>query len=147
MNNRKNSDKPGAKLPETWLTEVRNTFNKTYAPECTKNSKSFDVHAQTHPDEVVIAVSFLDPNRPETIPTTYIVSADLGGKAPAQKLLDTLIDSAGVFFDHYFSTPEWNDYFHEWTEGEVRGVEFHYIVNRENIRLTEIANQLLAGDE
>lgn len=147
MNNRKNEDKRGTSLPEPWLTQIRATFNQTYAPECQKQNKSFDVHGETHPDEVVIAVSWLDPNHPEVIPVTYMVSADLGGGAPAQKLLDSLVDSAGVFFDQYFSTPTWNEYFGEWTEGEVKGVEFHYVVNRENVRLTHLADDLLASDE
>lgn len=146
MHNRKNNDKRGSGLPETWVSEVRSTFNKTYAPECQKQKKSFDVHAESHPDEVIIAVSFLDPEHPETIPVTYMVSADLGGKAPAQKMLDALVDSAGVFFDQYFSAPDWNDFFSEWTEGEVRGIEFHYVVNRENVRLSHMADDLLAGN-
>lgn len=143
MNNRKNQDKRGTQLPEAWCTQVRTTFNSTYAPECKKHIKSFDVHGETHPDEVIIAISFLNPEQPETIPVTYFVSADLSGKAPAQNVLDALVDSAGVFFDQYFATPDWNDYFGEWTEGEVRNVEFFYLINRENVRLSRLADELL----
>tara|TARA_R110000868_G_scaffold124990_7_gene330264 strand:+ start:247 stop:699 length:453 start_codon:yes stop_codon:yes gene_type:complete len=146
MNNRKNEDKRGTTLPEAWLTEVRGTFNKTYAPQCKSHNKSFDVHGETHPDELVLAISFFNAEKPELIPTTYLISADLSGKAPAQKMLDTLVDSAGVFFDQYFATPDWNEYFGEWTEAEVRGIEFFYIVNRENIRLSLMADQLLGSD-
>lgn len=146
MNNRKNEDKRGTVLPADWATQVRATLNQTYAPDCKKHSKSFDVHGETHPDELILAISFMNPEHPEFIPTTYVVSADLDGKAPAKKMLDALIDSAGVFFDHYFATPDWNNYFAEWTEAEVRGIEFFYIVNRENIRLSLLADQLIGSD-
>jgi len=146
MINRKNEDKKGTTLPESWTTGVRKTLNQTYAPECKKHNKSFDIHAESHPDELIIAFSFFDAEKTERIPTTYMVSADLSGKAPAQKMLDAIVDSAGVFFDSYFATPDWNEYFGEWTEAEVRGIEFFYIVNRENIRLSQLADELLGSD-
>ncbi len=132
-------------MPEQWCTQVRNTLNSSYAVECKKHKRSFDVHGETHPDEVVIAISFLDPEHPTAIPVTYFVSADLAGSAPAQKILDALVDSAGIFFDQYFATPDWNEYFGDWTEGEIRNVDFFYLVNRDNVRLSLMADELLGN--
>ena len=130
-------------LPQEWKDKVEALLNNIYAAQCERDGKTFQVYGLTYPDEVYLTVSYLDPKMETSIPVTYIISCDLEKQNEAQKLIDILVDSIGVFFDDYFSKDEWNDYNPVWTESVFKKQKFFYQVNRENIALTIQADQLL----
>jgi len=143
MQSRKHQDLDGIILPEEWSKEFTGLLNSIYKDECNRQNKSFFVLGYTYPDEVVMAISFMDDADLAAIPVTLVVSADLKEGQKAKKLLDTLIDSVGVFFDHYFHNAEESEYNTNWTSETFKNVEIFYQVSRENILLTLKANELL----
>ena len=99
---RKKHDVEGITLPDEWTKEFTDLLNSTYKDEINKQGKSFFVLGFTYPDEVVMAISFMDERDMNALPVTLVVSADLNEGQKAKELLDTLIDSVGVFFDSHF---------------------------------------------
>ena len=62
--------------------------------------------------------------------------------------MNTMFDSAGVFFDSYFATEEnideiWDDYVLDWEETEFGSDKLFYKVTRENVGLSMQADALL----
>jgi hypothetical protein len=144
MLSRKDQSKPGILLPEAWRTKIEDVLYKVYKEQCDGQGKAFQVHGLTYPDEFFLAVGLYNPNRLEEAPVSYIVSMDLDEKNnDPEKVLDTIIDSMGVFFDTYFADLEWNDYISVWTEATYKDISFHYIISRENVALTIQAEALL----
>lgn len=141
MLSRKQQDVEGLSLPEEWTKEFTELLNSIYKDECNRQGKSFYVLGFTYPDEVVLGISFMDDKDMIAIPVTLVLSADLEEGQKPKKLLDTLIDSVGVFFDHHFQNEA--DYNTKWTSETFKNVEIHYQVSRENILLTIKANELL----
>lgn len=142
MLSRKEHDVEGITLPDEWTKEFTDLLNSTYKDEISKQGKSFFVLGFTYPDEVVMAISFMDERDMNALPVTLVVSADLKEGQKAKELLNTLIDSVGVFFDSHFSG-EGSDYNTNWSNETFKNIEIFYQVSRENILLTLKANQLL----
>ena len=143
MLSRKQHDLEGLVLPDEWTKEFTDLLNSIYKDECTRQGKSFFVLGYTYPEEVLMGISFMEEDDLNAIPVTLVVSADLKEGQKAKKLLDTLIDSVGVFFDSYFSNSESSDYNTNWSSETFKNVEIFYQVSRENILLTLKANELL----
>ena len=97
----------------------------------------------TFPAEVVLAVSLVNKKDDNAAPVTYHVSTDLNEKIKADKVVDNLVDSVGIFFDSYFEDPNWNDFFSKWEETEFKGIKIYYKISRENVGLTLLADQIL----
>jgi len=145
MQSRKDHREVGINLPEVWIQEVEKLILQNYQAQCDKRHKTFEVYGLTYPTEALVMVSFLDAKDPLIIPVTMIISADLEENQNQEKLLNSLIDSIGLFFDNYFSNPEEQaiDYISDWESAELNKVKFWYKITRENIGLTIIANELL----
>lgn len=145
MFSRNSSDESPIFFPEKWQKKYKQVLLNTYGDKCLNNEMTFNIWALTYPAELVLIVSYLslDPNQ---IPLTYFVSADLPEEKNAQKFIDLMFDSAGIFFDNYFASQDdelFEEYQFEWNEFEFSGAKLFYRATRENIELTLEAEKLL----
>ena len=143
MLSRKEQERMGIILPESWREKVESVLYGVYQKHCDNDKKGFQVFAITYPNELILTASYHDLEQLEAIPVTYVISMDLEEKEDPQKHLDTLIDSIGIFFDAYFADADWNDYQANWAEAEYKKLKFHYKISRENMALSIQAEQLL----
>tara|TARA_Y100000780_G_C13696127_1_gene423448 strand:+ start:201103 stop:201540 length:438 start_codon:yes stop_codon:yes gene_type:complete len=140
---RKEQERLGIVLPEQWRQKVESVLYGVYQKNCDNDKKGFQVYAITYPDELLLTASYLNQEKLEEAPVTYMISMDLEEKEDPQKYLDTLIDSIGIFFDQYFADANWNDYQANWEEAEYKKLKFFYKISRENMALSIQAEQLL----
>ena len=141
---RKPQDQAGTFLPDEWREEVQGTLFNLYQNHCQREKKTFEVYGLSYPDEIFLTASYLDFHDLNKIPVTYTASADLSGeKKNIKKILDTLVDSIGIFFDSFFHQKDWNDYISVWTKARFKNQVFYYQVTRERIGLTLQADEIL----
>ena len=143
MLSRKEQTVAGIEIPTKWCENAAQTLLTTYKKFSDAQNKTFNFYGYTYPDEVFIAVTYKSISNEAAIPVTYVVSADLTKDQKTDKLLTTLLDSMGVFFDSYFADPDWNDYLNHWTEANFLKQDFFYKATREDIGLTIQAERLL----
>lgn len=130
-------------LPDEWCADVSKLLHSLYGEELAKNDLSLEVYGLTYPTEVVLIVSAVNPEDPGAGAITYMASADLALAQEPKKILDTLVDSVGGFFDHVFSNPENLEFLAIWTEAKIKDTSFYYLVSRENVSLSLEATKLL----
>lgn len=150
MLSRKEQQRPGTQMPDQWRNEVQELLSDLYRDNFDSEIKVFEVYGLTYPDEVMISVSFTDKNNPSSVPVTYQVSADLNEEVGPEKLIKTLVDSVGIFFDDFFTQGQSDsgiEYIARWQEANFKGLDIYYKVSRENIGLTLMANELLKDHE
>lgn len=142
MLSRKGHNERDKELPKEWSSKVLTVLEENYNAQLQVHEKKFEVYAFSFPDEVLIAVSLLSSVNQASNAVTYLASADLDATTKADKILNALVDSCGLFYDTYFES---NDDFYNssWSEEEFQGINFYYKVTRENIGLTIQANKLL----
>lgn len=140
---RKDQERDPIFMPDEWRKELINLLYDTYEEQCLEKNKKFDAYAMTYPDELVLAITLIDIEDDAVLPITYIASADLLKEADQENTLNSLVDSIGIFFDHYFAQEEWDEYDSNWTEAEYKGMRFYYTITRENPALTIEADRLL----
>lgn len=136
-------DKPALNLPEQWKESVTELLQNSYGTQCSEKSKVFEVYGQSYPSEVLVMVCLLDANDKMATPISYFASANLDDKTNPEKIMDTLVDSVGVFFDEYFQTENWDDYTNQWNETKMNNIDFYYKTTRENVGLTLKADEIL----
>lgn len=134
-------------LPKEWTDQVKQILLNVYGDRCIKDDKTFEVFALTYPTEAILFISYLDSDNNQS-PITLSLSVDLVESNDSKKILDTLINIAGEYFDIYFSEEKnseslWDGYVYEWEEEERNKLKFFYKISRENIALTIEANKLL----
>ena len=130
-------------LPQEWVDGVYELLQSTYQAKLSELVLDFKVYGRLYKSELLVIASLVDPNNEKALPTSYFVSMDLEEGQDHTKLLDTLVDSIGAFFDLYFADPSWMDYQDIWKEEEFKGLKLNVKVTRENIDLTIKADQLL----
>ncbi len=130
-------------LPNEWVDKVQELLHETYQSQLASQDKKFKVFGKLYKDEALVMASLLEANSESSLPTTYFVSIDLEDGQDHTKLLDSLVDSIGAFFDVYFSSPDWMDHQDMWKQEEFKGLDLFVKVNRENVELTIQADQLL----
>lgn len=130
-------------LPNEWADSVLELLQDTYRNELADASKAFEVFGRLYKDEVLVIASLVDASDPAAAATSYFVSMDLVNDADHTKLLESLVDSVGAFFDHFFADENWDDYQDMWKEEEFKGHKIFCKVTRENVGLTIKADQLL----
>jgi hypothetical protein len=140
---RKEQERLGIILPETWREKVESVLYGVYQQQCDHEKKEFQVYAITYPNELLLTASYYDPQLLEAAPVTYMISMDLNENENPDQYLDTLIDSIGIFFDSYFADSDWNEYQANWQEAEYKQLKFYYKISRENMALSIQAEQLL----
>jgi hypothetical protein len=143
MLDRKSHEKNGKELPDSWIDEVTTTLYEVYQEQCDNTDSIFDIFAETYPDEMILAICYRAQKDLNIIPVTYIISTDLNEKTDSKKMLNSMIDSVGHFFDQVFSAEDWCDYQATWETLDYQGTEFYFKITRENISLSIEANKLL----
>lgn len=120
----------------------------TYLNQIGENME-FQVFGLTYPDEVVISVSYIDTKNSSLTPVTYQASSDLTSAVAAEKLMETLVDSIGMFFDSFFTqaSDQEDIYIPRWQEEKYKKIALYYRVTRENVALSFMADQLLKDNE
>lgn len=126
-------------FPDSWSQEVQQLLRQIYQAE-------FEVYGASFEQEVLLIASLIDLNGS---PVSLFLSADLTTDQQPEKLMQTLVDKVGLFFDQYFAEPvSQRDDLYEplWQERQEGSITLYYKVSRENIRLTLEANRLLGED-
>ena len=147
MLSRKKQKVDGIPLPDDWKKEILELINSIYQEKCDEQNMYFSIFGFTYPDELLFIVSLSKKDDLSHAPITYMASIDLVKSSKPKKLLNTLVDSIGIFFDSVFADSEWNDYTSKWEDAEFSGQKFFYKVSRENIYLTLEADKLLKSSE
>lgn len=137
-------------FPKDWADGLKQVLLNIYGEHAIKEEKTFEVHGFSWPKEVLLIVSYLGLDKFET-PITLFISADLTEKIDSEKMINTMFDCAGVFFDSYFAGQKeideageiFDDYVHEWDETDFHNQKLFYRVTRENVGLTMQADLLL----
>ncbi len=150
MLSRKEHDIAPIYLPKVWTDEVKQILLNVYGDRCLDDDKTFEVFALTYPSEVLLFISYLDTENIKS-PVTLSLSVDLNeatSSTNSKKLLDTLVNVAGEYFDIYFTEQRnseelWDGYVYDWEEEERNKLTFFYKINRENVALAIEANKLL----
>jgi hypothetical protein len=130
-------------LPNEWVDKVTELLQDSYRQQLVDESKVFQVFGKLYKGEVLIIASLVDPSDEFAIPTSYFVSMDLEDGQDHTKVLDSLVDSVGAFFDTFFATKDWMDYQDQWQSEKFKDLDIFYKINRENVALTIKADQLL----
>jgi hypothetical protein len=149
MFSRLDHDTKAVLFPKDWADGLKQILLNIYGERCIKDEKSFEVFGFSYPNEVLLIISYVGLDKFET-PVTLFLSSDLTLKTASDKIMDTMFDSAGVFFDSYFAAEEnedeiWDDYVLDWQDAEFGSDKIFYKVTRENVMLTMEAN-LILGD-
>ncbi|MBC7713282.1 MAG: hypothetical protein H7177_08085 [Rhizobacter sp.] len=147
MFSRLDHDTPAVLFPKDWSEGLKQILLNIYGEQCIKAEKTFEVYGFSYASEVLLIISYVGLDKFET-PTTLFVSADLDEKTDSDKIMDTMFDSAGVFFDSFFAQDEdseeiWDEYVLDWEDSEFSGQKIFYKVTRENVGLSMQADLLL----
>ncbi len=130
-------------LPIEWVDKVTELLQDSYRQQLADEGRVFEVYGKIYKGEVLVIASLVNPTEELAIATTYFVSMDLEDGQDHTKLLDSLVDSIGAFFDVFFATKDWMDYQDQWQSEKFKDLDIFYKINRENIGLTIKADQLL----
>ena len=149
MFSRLDHDTKAVLFPKDWADGLKQILLNIYGDKCIKDEKTFEIFGFSYPNEVLLIISYVGLDKFET-PVTLFLSSDLDLKTATDKIMDTMFDSAGVFFDSYFAAEEnedeiWDDYVLDWQDAEFGSDKIFYKVTRENVMLTMEAD-LLLGD-
>nr|BDT29494.1 hypothetical protein BHI3_29600 [Bacteriovorax sp. HI3] len=134
-------------FPKEWADGLKQILLNIYGDKCLKDEKTFEVFGFSYPNEALLVISYVGLDKFET-PTTLFLSSDLNEKTDASKIMDSMFDAAGVFFDQFFAHEDtedeiWDEYILDWDEAEFGNEKFFYRVTRENVGLTMQADMLL----
>lgn len=147
MFSRHDQDTPAVLFPKDWAEGLKQILLNIYGEHCIKDEKTFEVYGFSYPNEVLLIISYAGLDKFEA-PVTLFVSSDLDDKTNSDKVMDTMFDSAGVFFDSYFAREDaedeiWDEYVLDWEESEFGSDKIFYKVTRENVGLSMEADRLL----
>ena len=138
-------------FPKDWADGLKQILLNIYGEQCIKDDKTFEVYGFSYPNEVLLIISYAGLDK-FVAPVTLFLSSDLDSKTKSDKIMDTMFDSAGVFFDSYFATFSedndeiWEDYVLDWQDAEFGSDKIFYKVTRENVGLSMQADLLLGPD-
>ena len=142
MHARKDQTDKGLRFPTDWETKVSDLLNLTYESECKAEENFFEVFGLTYPNEVLLVVSFKS-TIPGFTPITYKASADLKDNTDANKTMDILVNSIGIFMDKFFAQRDDFSYQSFWEEVDFEKISIWYRASREDFALTLKADELL----
>lgn len=142
MFSRKEQDSHGAPLPQDWLDELQASLQEHYQAECQDKQGEFKTHGQLYQSELVLIITFNQAKQQRTV--SCFLSCDLGPKEATKKVLYSLVDLAGHFYNDFFSDQDWNDFSTSWEKIQYQKRDVYYRVSREDVELTLLANELLA---
>ena len=150
MFSRLDHEVPAVYFPKDWAEGLKQVLLNIYGEHAIKDEKTFEVYGFSYPTEALLIISYVGLDKFVT-PITLFVSADLTKDADPKKMINTMFDCAGVFFDSYFAGLKdleeageiFDDYTLDWDETDFHGQKIFYRVTRENVGLTIQANALL----
>lgn len=142
MLSRKSEERSPKTFPETWSKRITDVLHEVYQDKLQSSNRHFEALGLSYPKEFVLAISLVD-DLGHAVPITYLASCDLLDQQNPKKIVDKLVDSAGIFFDEYFQADDWSEYMVNWEKTTYRGVEFFYKVTREDVKATIMADSLL----
>jgi hypothetical protein len=142
MFSRKEQDVKANHFPSSWTESITTLLSNVYLQKKELSSKDFKVLGLIYPDELTLVVSLYNKDILHETPTTFIASSDLNDRDP-KKLMSSLVNSIGIFFDNVFSKTDWSDYSPNWQIAQLKDVEFYYKISRENVMLTLEAEEIL----
>lgn len=128
-------------LSQEWSAAMADLLNGTYAKECQKEGRVFEVYGQAFPEELLVIVSLTGDKA--MAPVTCFLSADVKSAADSKKHQQTLIEVAGQFFEEIFGNASWDEWEPNWQEVEYQKYTYWYKLSRESIGLTLEADRLL----
>lgn len=146
---RKKSSKNGKGIPQDWLESLARLLNETYATECKKHDRYFDVYGQIYTEELLLVVSWFSEKDAHAAPITCFLScepAQMNDETKVKATQQSFIDVVGLFFDEIFSSEDWNEFEPLWQEVTYKHENYFFKISRENINLTIEANKLLGED-
>lgn len=137
-------------FPDDWAAGLKQVLLNIYGEQAIKDDKTFEVYGFSYPKEALLIISYVGLDK-FVAPVTLFISADLTEKTDPKKMINTMFDCAGVFFDTYFAGEKerndndeiFEDYIHDWDETDFHGEKLFYKVTRENVGLTIQADILL----
>ena len=118
-------------------------MQSTYQKKLSEKGLDFKIFGKLYKSELLVIASLVDPNNDVALPTSYFVSIDLDEGQDHTKLLNTLVDSIGAFFDQFFADDSWMDYQDLWKDEKFKDLDLFVKVTRENVELSIKADQLL----
>ncbi|MCK5884285.1 MAG: hypothetical protein KAG61_11395 [Bacteriovoracaceae bacterium] len=142
MHSRIEHDTEGTPFSQELIEEISEILSFVYKDKCELANKEIQVYGKTYPTELLFAISVLEKGDDNAIPATFIASADIGEKRQ-DKILDAIVDGAGIFLEQYLTDSHWDGYSANWSEEELKGITIHCQITRENIKLSIMADQLL----
>ncbi len=151
MFSRLTHDTQAVLFPKDWADGLKQILLNIYGEQCIKDDKTFEVYGFSYPNEVLLIISYAGLDK-FVAPVTLFLSSDLDSKTKSDKIMDTMFDSAGVFFDSYFATQGedndeiWEDYVLDWQDAEFGSDKIFYKVTRENVGLSMQADLLLGPE-
>ena len=134
----------GINLPEEWKTKVAALLNQHFETLCLEQDKSFDVYGKLYKDELLIVISWMANNDLTSSPVSMFLSADIFNQKNTEEALEHLVEIAGLFFDEFFATNEWNEFEPNWKETNHKKNDYYYKITRENVALSLEADKLLS---
>ena len=140
MLSRKDQNRSPTVLPDHWHKNLEDLLNSTYLSG--ESSTKFEVYGVTYPDELVVVVSLARLGL--SSPITHMLSADLSEGQHNAKLLDTLVDFTGMFFDQVTACESWDEFHPGWIQTKQGDFSFYHKSSRESISLFLEAEKILA---
>jgi hypothetical protein len=143
------SSKNGKAIPQDWLESLARLLNETYATECKKHDRYFDVYGQIYTEELLLVVSWLSEKDTFSAPITCFLSCEpdqMNNETKVKSTQQSFIDVVGLFFDEIFSSEDWADFEPLWQPVTYKHENYFFKISRENINLTLEANKLLGDD-
>ena len=108
MLSRLNHEIPAVYFPKDWAEGLKQILLNIYGDKCIQNEKTFEIYGFSYPSEALLIISYVGLDKFVT-PISLFISCDLTDKTDSDKMMDNMFDSAGIFFDQYFSAEENND--------------------------------------
>ncbi len=150
MFSRLEHDVPAVIFPKEWGAGLKQILLNIYGEHAIKDDRTFEVYGFSYPNEVLLIISYVGLDK-FTTPVTLFISADLLPDTDSKKMVNTMFDCAGVFFDTYFAGNEareeegeiFDDYNLDWDETDFHQQKLFYKVTRENVTLSMEADLLL----
>ena len=134
----------GIGLPTEWTESLVKLLNETYAEQCEKDQRFFEVYALNFEQEILVVASYIHQEDPTIAPIAVFISRDQESDSKKiKKTLDNIIQLIGHIFDDVFSVDEWSEFVPLWTENDYEGDLLHYKITRENLSLSIQAEEIL----
>jgi hypothetical protein len=134
----------GIGLPTVWTESLIKLLNETYAEQCEKDERFFEVYALNFDQEILVVASYIHQADPSVSPIAVFISHDQESDSKKiKKTLENITQLIGHIFDDIFAVEDWSEFVPLWTENDYDGDLLHYKITRENLSLSIQAEEIL----